>query len=467
MTRFDDLSGARVPPDDLPDPADADLALVDGFRPTDQGNALRLIRLADSRIRYVHRWGKWIVYEDGRWILDFKEALIGALAADVPRGLFTVAADLDEKIRDVHRRWAKTSESSGAATAMINLARSSPAVLVQHGELDRKPWLLNVLNGTIDLRTGGLSPHNPDDLLTVQAPVIYDPAATAPLWSDCLERWQPDPDIRTFLQRACGTAISGHPLEHLFVNHGTGSNGKTKFFEAIKHVLGDYAVTPSKGLFVVTKHEDHKTELASLFGARMIVLPETAQAGRLNEDSVKNLTGGDAITCRRMREDEWTFQPTHTAFMHTNYKPRITGTDLGIWRRIRLIPWTTTIDDAEKDDALGEKLQGEAAGILAWLVAGCLDWQRTGLAEPDSVIAATAAYRSGEDHVGRFLADCLVVKPTGAIRSKRLRELYVAWCDDTGEEEWNAQRLGRALTDRGFDSGKVGSDAYRIGLEEP
>ena len=107
---------------------------------------------------------------------------------------------------------------------------------------------------------------------------------TAPLWNACLERWQPDPEIRSFLQRACGTAITGHPLENLFVNHGAGSNGKTKFFEAIKHVLGDYAVTPSKGLFVMTKHEDHKTELASLFGARMLVLPETAQAGRLNED---------------------------------------------------------------------------------------------------------------------------------------------------------------------------------------
>ena len=177
-------------------------------------------------------------------------------------------------------------------------------------------------------------------------------------------------------------------------------------------MLGEYAVTPSKGLFVMTRHEDHKTELASLFGARMLVLPETAQAGRLNEESVKNLTGGDAITCRRMREDEWTFSPTHTAFMHTNYRPRISGTDLGIWRRIRLIPWTVTISDAEKDEELGDKLDVEAAGILNWLVAGCLDWQTYGLAEPDTVLAATEAYRAGEDHVGRFIADCLVEKPS-------------------------------------------------------
>ena len=290
VTRFDDWEGRL----DAPDPADVALALLDGHRPTDVGNANRLVAAADGHLRYVHLWGKWLVYDDGRWIIDFREAMIGQRARAVARKVFQDAAHLDEKIREIHFRWARSSESSSSIGSMINLARGTPGILIDHTDLDQMPWVLNVLNGTVDLRTGDLRPHNPEDLLTVQAPVVYDPTAEAPLWDACLERWQPDPEIRSFLQRACGTAVSGHPLEHLFVNHGAGSNGKTKFFEAIEHVLGGYAVTPSKGIFVMTKHEDHKTELASLFGARMLVLPETGQADRLNEASVKNLTGGDS-----------------------------------------------------------------------------------------------------------------------------------------------------------------------------
>ena len=182
---------------------------------------------------------------------------------------------------------------------------------------------------------------------------------------------------------------------------------------------------------------------------------------------MKNLTGGDAITCRRMREDEWTFAPTHTAFMHTNYKPRISGTDLGIWRRIRLIPWTVTISDDEKDPELGDKL--DARGRRHPQLAGR---RLPRLAD----LRARRTRHRGRRHRGvpgrrgprRPVHRRLPRRdPAGSIRSKRLRELYEDWCDDAGEEEWGTQRFGRALTDRGFDSAKVGPDAYRLGLEEP
>lgn len=459
---------AHAPTDAATVRADTALALVDGFRATDVGNADRLVAAADGLIRHVHRWGKWIVYDDGRWVIDYGNALMAQRARDVARNIFRVGVELDDKIRDRHYQWAKASERASAIANMIHLARGTPGVLIDHHQLDTRPWLLNVVNGTLDLRTGVLHPHDPDDLLTVQAPVVYDPDATAPLWEHCLQRWQPGHDARRYLQRAVGTGLAGHPLENLFVNVGVGSNGKTKFFEAVMHVLGGYAVTPAKGVFVLTRHEDHKTELASLFGARMIVLPETEQHDRLNEAQVKNLTGGDTITCRRMREDEWTFAPTHTAFMHTNYRPRITGADAGIWRRVRLIPWGTTISGDEIDEGLGAKLQAEGSGILNWLLAGCLHWQRVGLAEPDGITSATDGYRSEQDHVGRFIDDQLVVDPTGRIGFARLWELYEQWCEAVGEDPQGKTAVGLELNRRGFDSVKVGGGSIvRHGLREP
>lgn len=441
-------------------------ALVDGFRASDVGNADRLVAAAGHRIRYVHKWQKWLVYEHGRWVIDFGGARIAQVARDVAHGIYLAALDLDDALVKPHQQWAAASERSTAIAAMIHLARGAPGVLIEHDELDTHPWLLNVANGTLDLRTGVLGRHQPEHLLTVQAPVEHDSDAAAPLWEHCLARWQPDPDVRGYLQRAVGTGLTGHPLEYLFVNHGDGSNGKTKFYEALAGVLGDYAVTPSKGVFVEARHDDHKTELASLHGARMLVLGETEHGDRLNEAKVKNLTGGDSITCRRMREDEWSFRPTHTAFVHTNHRPRVTGTDHGMWRRLRLIEWSTRIADDERDDALGAKLRTEAPGILRWVLAGCLDWQRRGLDEPPAVTASTAGYRYDEDHVGRFLADCCRTAAGLRIRVGRLRELYEQWCDQAGEDAWSQTRLGLALTNRGIGPSRVGGVGFREGVDE-
>jgi putative DNA primase/helicase len=358
------------------------MALPDGFRPTDVGNASRLVASSDGRLRYVHAWAKWLVYDAGRWNIDTGDALVTEHAKQVARRLFHVAADLARDERRAVLRFAAKCETAASIANMLRLARGVPGVLVDHHDLDADPWLLNVQNGTIELRTGALRDHDPDDLLTMQAPVIYDPAATAPLWTACLETWQPDPDVRGFLQRAIGSAVTGHPVEHLFANVGTGANGKSKCFATVSAVLGPFAVIPHKSLIVASKHEGHPTHVASLFRARMLVAPETSQDDRLDEEMVKNLTGGDQLRARRMREDEWTFAPTHTTFMHTNHRPRIRGVDEGIWRRLRLIPWSVTIPLGERDEHLADKLLMERSGILNWIVAGALAWQERGLAEP-------------------------------------------------------------------------------------
>jgi putative DNA primase/helicase len=446
-------------------PADELAALADGFRPTDVGNANRLVAAADGSIRYVHAWGRWLVYNDGRWIIDSNDALVTEKAKQVPRRLLELAVTLDSKERDATWRHALRSEQSGAITATLRLARGVPGVLVDHDRLDTDPWLLNVRNGTVDLRTGRLRPHDPDDLLTMQAPVIYYPTARAPLWEACVERWQPDPEVRGCLQRAVGSAATGHPVENLFVNIGTGANGKSKFFGAVAHVLGPFAVVPHKSLLVTSRHEGHPTHVASLFRARMLVAPETTQDDRLDEEMIKNLTGGDTLRARRMREDEWAFQPTWTAFMHSNHRPRIRGTDEGIWRRVRLIPWNVTIPPHERDEHLAAKLAAEAPGILNWIIAGALDWHERGLDEPATVLTATDEYRRGEDHLGRFLHDVIDTSDdTRYITAKDLRAAYETWCDDVAESPWKPQGFGRALTERGFDSTRLGSPTVRVWL---
>jgi putative DNA primase/helicase len=354
-------------------------------------------------------------------------------------------------------KWAKRSEAAPSITNMVRLTRGMPGVVTGHRDLDAHPWLLNVINGTINLKNGALLAHDPEHLLTKQAPVIYDPNATAPLWEECLQRWQPDPAVRSYLQRLIGSAATGHPVEEVSINIGGGNNGKGKFYGAVAGVLGtDYVVVPHKSLLVAQRHEQHDTVKADLFGARMALAAETEAGDRLDEAKVKELTGGDQLAARRMHEDPWQFMPSHTLILHTNYRPRIRGGDEGIWRRVRLVPWNVTIPAKERDKFLAAKLAKEASGILNWIIAGCTAWQTEGLNPPASVTEATAAYRHEEDHLGRFLADTCTIGAGLAVTAKALRDAYEKWCADTGETPWTAKAVGAQLDAKGYDSIQVG-----------
>lgn len=439
---------------DVPESA---CALADGHRATDVGNADRLAAFLDGRGRYVHAWRKWAVYSNGRWNVDAGEALITEHAKMVARTMFSTAAELAGHDRDELWKWAIRTEGADKIARMIRLTRGIAGVLIEHTELDQHPWLLNVVNGTIDLRTGELLPHDPGHLLSKQAPVIFDPKAEAPLWHQCLERWQPAPDVRGYLQLLIGSAAAGRHVEHLFVNFGTGANGKGKFFGAVAAVLGpDYCIVPHKSLLISQRHEQHDTVKARLFGARMAVAAETDAGDKLDEAKVKELTGGDLLEARRMHEDPWQFAPSHTMFVHTNYRPRIRGGDEGIWRRVRLIPWNVTIPQAEWDTGLADKLHAEASGILNWIVAGAQQWHEHGFDVPDVITDATRDYRDDEDHVGRFLADCCDTGDDLAVPAKALREVYERWCMDVGETPWNAKNVGAQLSARGLSSARTG-----------
>jgi putative DNA primase/helicase len=254
---------------------------------------------------------------------------------------------------------------------MISMAQSDQRIAVTPERLDTDHWLLNCLNGTLDLKSGNLRPHSPDDLITKLAPTDFDPDATSPLWRGFIEKvTKGDPDLAGFIQRACGYATTGDVSEQcLFFLFGGGENGKTTLLEVAGDILGDYAVDIRSDLLIVKPSEDHPTAFTDLEGKRFVRTSETEDGKRLAESLVKSLTGGDTIKARKMRRDFYSFSPSFKFFVAANHKPIIRGTDHGIWRRMHLIPFTHNFaDDPDKVLDCKATLAGERAGILAWFV---------------------------------------------------------------------------------------------------
>jgi putative DNA primase/helicase len=416
---------------------------------TDTGNAERLRDRHGADLRYCHPWNRWLVYDGASYRVDDRGAVV-ALAKAAARSVFEEAKEApDDDTAKRLGKWARDSLSEGKLRAMISLAQSEPGIPVLPEEMDASADLLNVRNGTIDLRTGELREHRREDLITKVAPVVYDPDAAAPTWAATLERVLPSEEVRAFFKRLCGYAITGDVSEHVLpVLYGTGANGKSTVLNALLEAVGEYGMQAAPDL-LIAKSGGHPTEVADLFGMRLVASIEVEDGRRLAESLVKQLTGGDKVRARRMRQDFWQFDPTHTAFLCTNHKPEIRGTDNAIWRRIRLIPFTETIPSAEQDKKLPEKLRTELPGILAWCVEGCLEWQRDGLQAPDEVRKATGAYRSEMDIIGAFLRDECEVNRDHRASFKEVYDRYEEWCEEGGEKPETRRKFNARLKERG------------------
>lgn len=443
---------------------------------TDSGNAARLIALHGDRLRFVSVWGRWLVWDDaaGRWLHDHRDVAVRELAKDVGLALKHEAAEEANPDRaKALFRFALRSLDTQGVTGLINLARGIPGVPLDHEALDADGWLLGVENGVVDLRTGTLRPAVPADLITKQAPVRFDPDATAPRWARALAEWFPDPGVRGYVQRVAGAALVGVQRDHVLIVHfGSGGNGKGTFTRALQRVLGPYTIEIHLSLLVDTKYKEHDTVKADLFRGRLAVAVETERRVRLAEASVKNLTGGDRIRARRMREDPWAFDPSHSLWLQTNHLPEITGRDAGIWRRLRVVEWVTRFEGKQAERDLDDQLAAEAPGILAWLVRGCLDWQRQGLDEPEAVVRATLAYREREDVFRRFATDTgLVFKPDRETPAQELQRLLNEWAEGEGVRppahdfaDWLREKGGRKTYRRVVEDGKKRRRNYWIGV---
>jgi len=340
--------------------------------------------------------------------------------------------------------------SAKTVAAVERLARADRRLAATTDQWDADPWLLNTPAGIVDLRSGELGPHRADAFLTKQTGVTPDPACRTPIWEKFLARiMNNDPELVGFLQRMAGYALTGVTREHaLFFGWGTGGNGKGTFLGALIGCMGDYHVTAPIETFTASKNDRHPTELAGLRGARLVTAVETEEGRRWAESKVKQLTGGDQIAARRMREDFWVFTPQFKLFVIGNHKPPLRSVDEAIRRRMHLIPFVVTISKEEKDATLGEKLRAELPGILAWAIEGCLEWQRCGLASPFAVRSATESYLEGEDTKAAWIEEQCELDATAWSGSTALFLSWKRCAAIAGEFVGSERKLSQYLEDR-------------------
>ena len=423
---------------------------------TDYGNAERLVRRHGNDLRFCASLGGWLAWDGVRWGKDETGEVVRR-AKETVRSIAVEAATSDhEESRRGLLAHSLASEKASRLTAMVNLAQSEAGVPVRAEDLDADPWLLNVQNGVIDLRTGQLGPPRREALCTKLAPVAYDPAATCPAFDAFLAEVQPDPEVRACLLRILGYSLTGVVREHIFpIHHGDGGNGKGTLRDVMLAVLGEYATeVPAALLMSKDKGDVHPTEKMVLRGARFASASETQKGRAIDEALVKLVTGGDPITARYMRQDFVTFLPTHKLWLSTNHKPVIRELSPAMWRRVLLFPWAVIIPIERQNTQLKEQLAQELPGILRRLVEGCLEWQRRGVDPPDAVKAATATYKAESDPVGDFLAQRTTAKPplgksVARVMAKELLDAYTGWAQANGQETLSSKALGDAMTSNG------------------
>jgi P4 family phage/plasmid primase-like protien len=451
--RYPDVTPARRAERSFETPASAVAAwrapsVGDAFDFNDTGNAERLVALHGIDMRHCGAWRRWLVWDGKRWSLDelnrvqlFAKNVSAQLAIEAER------ADVDPDRAADLMKFALRAGSRGSREAMVALAAPEVGVAIAHERLDAQHMRLSCANGTLDLRTGALGPHLRADLLTKMSPVRYDANADCPRWLAFLHTIMGgNADLIAFLKRAVGYSLTGDVSEQvLFFLHGSGSNGKSTFTRVLQDVMGEHATQAPPDLLIAKKNPNHPTELTSLFGARLAVCQEVEAGAFFAEVTLKQLTGGDLIAARRMREDYWYFRPTHKLWIAGNHKPNVRGIDHAMWRRIRLVPFAITIADGAKDPHLPEKLATELPGILRWAVEGCLEWQRVGLAPPPIVLAATEEYREEQDMIGDFLSERCAVDPMFTCSAASMYDAYTTWCDENHHRPMSQRAVAERL----------------------
>jgi putative DNA primase/helicase len=303
---------------------------------------------------------------------------------------------------------------------------------------------------SLDLRTGRLRSASPDDYITKITTVA--PSGDCPQWLQFLDRITAgNSELQKFLQRICGYALTGLSIEDvLFFLYGTGANGKSVFLKTIAGILGEHHKAAPMEMFTVSNSDRHPTDLAMLRGARLVTATETEEGKRWDESKIKQLTGGDRVSARFMRQDFFEYVPQFKLMIAGNHRPAIRTVDEAIRRRMNLIPFTVTIPKEERDPELAEKLKAEWPGILEWMIQGCLAWQRDGLRPPEAVTVATKDYLTSQDAVQSFIDECCECGPNASDTISNLWGGWKGWAQAAGEYIGSKRKLGEWLESKGF-----------------
>jgi P4 family phage/plasmid primase-like protien len=400
---------------------------------TDLGNCERLVDAYGSRLKFNNTSKSWLIWSGKYWKTDEKNYII-QLAKKTVRKMYDEAKNIEDTTkRNELIKHAVKSESHAQIMDMIRLARAEPQISSIQSEFDKDNYLLNLQNGVYNLKTNEFNTHDPKLMLTRCAGIEYEEDAHCYLFEDSLFTiFDDNLELIEYVQRALGLTLCGAHLEEiLFFCHGSGKNGKSVFFQIMKMVFGDYFQKAPTEMLMLKQQEGIPNDIAQLPGARLVVAEELPENRSLNENKIKNLTGGDTISARFLHRDYFTFQPTHTLWIYGNHKPIIKGTDEGIWRRISMIPFTVTIPESKRRPQyeLMKDFELEKNGIFQWILKGWREYQRIGLNPPDIVQNAIKTYRSEQDGLGEFVEECCEIGcTTDNITAPELWTKYLEWC---------------------------------------
>jgi putative DNA primase/helicase len=434
---------------------------------TDSTNAERLYREHKRDIRFITAWKKWLVWNGTNWKTDEGGALIHE------KGLITVRNIYKEILKTHNLRekneienFGRISESIRRREAMIRSAQYIQEINITADDLDSNPWLLNVRNGTVDVLTGEFREHMREDLITKLANVEYDPKADCPLWKKFIgEIMNYKPELITFLQTASGWSLTGDISEQvMFILFGTGANGKSTFLNTIMYILGDYATSTLTETFMKKSGDGNTNDVARLRGTRFVAATEVEEGRQLSEPLIKKITGNDQMTARFLYGEFFNFTPTFKIFLATNHKPVIKGTDHGIWRRIKLIPFMTRFTEDKQDKYLEYKLREEASGILNWLLEGAAVWKKERLQTPNIVTSATDEYRVEMDIIGNFISERCVKEKGIKINIRVFYKAYSEWCGENNEHAISERFFTLRLKEIGFCQCRSATERFWVGI---
>jgi P4 family phage/plasmid primase-like protien len=434
---------------------------------TEYGNAQRLFDLYGDRLRFVHETRTWIVWTGDAWQRDYDGADVRTLAAGLASTIYDEGAS-HLKDAECFARHARKSQEKKTVSATVSMLSDFPLARISASELDQNPLTVGFAQSTkvIDLKSGLARAAAPSDYITKSLGVSeVGECIKALRWLQFLDEvFSGDAELIDWIQRFCGYLLTGSTEEQFFLFcFGHGANGKSVFFEALKHILADYgrAIAPETVAESKRSASGASPELAALIGARMAICGETEDNSAIAESLMKSLVSGDSMVARNLHCGPVQFTPIFKLLMAGNHKPVIKGTDHGMWRRIRIIPFNHVFTAEERDPKLLAKLKDEAPHILAWMVEGCVAWQRQGLADiPAAVRRATDSYRVDQDVVGAWLLECTEEAPGQEVLSGELYANYRAWATDNGLRPVSSSTFGRQLGERNFNQRQSNGKRY-------
>jgi putative DNA primase/helicase len=441
-----------------------------GYEESDWGVARRVVDVLAGRAMYIQEWKKWVTWT-GRSFATGPAQEVSEAIVKVSKQMMSEAPEDDgtkEAAKEIKAWYAMCMSYQSAVKISLVRGLTEGFSSCSFTELDRRTDLFHCDNVTLHLdnESGKVAilPHDPSYRNTQLSKVVHSPTATCPTWQRFIAEITGGSEaLADYLQRIVGFCLTGRTDDQsLYILYGDGNNGKGAFCRTILKMLGSYGAAINQSLLMETRHKEHQTQFATLYGKRCVVTQETDQGCKLNESQVKSLTGSDLINCRRMREDEWQFEPTHKVMLATNNLPIIRGTDNGIWRRVKLIPFTAKVTP---DPKLEPAMLGELPGILNWALEGFRKVvQEGGFPMPKEVEVAKAEYRSDMDIIGQFVEDRCDLDPSLQTKNEDLFAALKQYCEAQGQFVPSIKRMTADLARLGVKNKRMNSYRYKLGI---